>query len=138
MRHKVVYNPPAVFWTMPLALLAVGSALDRDRYQVVVVDGRLQGTEALLAELEGALLLGVTVLTGAPIAEALAVSRLARANDPELPIVWGGWHPSLFPRDCAAEPTVTAAVVGQGELTLSAIADRLTTGGDLPPSPGAT
>lgn len=29
MRHKVIlYNPPAVFWTMPLALLAVGSALD--------------------------------------------------------------------------------------------------------------
>ncbi len=132
MRHKVVlYNPPAVFWTMPLALLAVGSALGRDRYDVVVVDGRLEGTDRLLVELEGALCLGITVLTGAPIGEALAASRLARAHDPDLPIVWGGWHPSLFPEDCAAEPTVTAAVVGQGEVTLETIVDRLVTDDDL-------
>lgn len=132
MRHKVVlYNPPAVFWTMPLALLAVGSALDRHRYQVVVVDGRIVGTDRLLAELEGALCLGVTVLTGAPLGEAITVSRLAKAHHPELPIVWGGWHPSLFPDDCAGEPAVTAAVIGQGEATFEAIVERLAAGDDL-------
>jgi anaerobic magnesium-protoporphyrin IX monomethyl ester cyclase len=35
-RLKVVlYNPRAVFFTMPLALLAVGSHLDPERYEVV-------------------------------------------------------------------------------------------------------
>ncbi len=35
MRRKVVlYNPQSVFYTMPLGLLAVGSALDSDRYAV--------------------------------------------------------------------------------------------------------
>ena len=34
-RHRVVlYNPRAVFYTMPLALLAVGSHLDPERYEV--------------------------------------------------------------------------------------------------------
>jgi len=35
----VLYNPRAVFWTM---LVAVGSALDPARYDVVLVDGRLE------------------------------------------------------------------------------------------------
>ena len=42
-RLKVVlYNPQAVFFTMPLALLAIGSELDPERYEVVIVDGRLE------------------------------------------------------------------------------------------------
>ncbi len=41
-RLKVVlYNPQAVFFTMPLALLAIGSELDPDIYEVVIIDGRL-------------------------------------------------------------------------------------------------
>jgi hypothetical protein len=42
-RAKVVlYNPRAVFFTMPLALLAIGSELDPDLYEVVIIDGRLE------------------------------------------------------------------------------------------------
>src|ERR1700746_2645892 len=84
-RLKVVlYNPRAVFFTMPLALLAIGSELDPERYEVIIVDGRLEPDpeRALLAELEGALCLGVTVLTGAPISDALRISRLAKRSRP--------------------------------------------------------
>jgi len=42
-RLKVVlYNPRAVFFTMPLALLAIGSELNPDLYEVVTIDGRLE------------------------------------------------------------------------------------------------
>lgn len=132
MRHRIVlYNPPAVFWIMPLALLAVGSALDRTRYEVEIVDGRFEPVEALLDRLEGALCLGVTVLTGAPLGGALAVSRAARRRFPALPVIWGGWHPSLFAAACVAEPAVSAAVAGQGEAGFAAIADRLAAGAAL-------
>src|SRR5512137_831112 len=80
-RVKVVlYNPRAVFFTMPLALLAIGSELDPERYEVVIVDGRLEQNpeRVLLSHLSGALCLGVTVLTGAPISDALRMSRLAK------------------------------------------------------------
>lgn len=118
MRQRVVlYNPRAVFFTMPLPLLAVGSILDRDRYDVKILDGRLDTPQVVYDALEGALCLGITVLTGAPLRDALEVSREARRRFPTLPIVWGGWHPSLFPEMVAAEPSVTAAVMGQGEDT---------------------
>lgn len=136
-RRKILfYNPQAVFWTMPLALIAVGSALDRSRYEPVIFDGRFDDHTRLLAELKNAACLAVTVLTGRPLHDALAVSRLARRHYPELPIIWGGWHPSLFPEMCAAEPSVTAVVTGQGEETLPEILERLEAGRSLDGVPG--
>ncbi|MDQ7029326.1 MAG: hypothetical protein Q9O62_05860 [Ardenticatenia bacterium] len=87
-RQKIVlYNPRAVFFTMPLALVAVGSALTSQRYAVHVVDGRLERdpVKAVLAAAEDALCLGVTVLTGAPIEDALAVSRAVKARSHHSP-----------------------------------------------------
>ena len=132
VRQRVVlYNPPAQFWTMPLALVAVGSALDPERFEVVIVDGRLEPLGSLLRQLEGALCLGITVLTGRPLGEAIRVSRLVRARYPGLPVIWGGWHPSLFPEHCVAEAPVTAAVIGQGEETFREIVGRLAAGDAL-------
>lgn len=137
-RKKIVlYNPQAVFYTMPLALIAVGSALDRSRFEVVIVDGRLASQEALFRALDGALCLGVTVLTGAPLQDALDVSRAVRSKFPDLPIIWGGWHPSLFPEMCAAEPSVTAVVSGQGEETFVDIVERLAAGERIDDVPGS-
>jgi len=79
-RKVVLYNPKAVFFTMPLALLAIGSELDPAVYEVIVVDGRLEAdaVSAVLSQLDGAVCLGVTVLTGSPISDALLISRAAK------------------------------------------------------------
>lgn len=133
-RHKVVlYNPDAVFYTMPLALLAVGSMLDPQRYDVRIIDGRLaeEPIRRVLNEIDAALCLGVTVLTGAPIRDALAVSRTAKERRPDLPIVWGGWHPSLFPTETLDEPAIDVTVQGQGEVTFAEIVECLADGTDL-------
>lgn len=104
-RKVVLYNPKAVFYTMPLALLAIGSYLDPARYEVIIIDGRLEEdpVAAVRAHLDEALCLGVTVLTGAPIQDAVHLSRAVKAARPDLPIVWGGWHPSMFGKECMQE-----------------------------------
>jgi radical SAM superfamily enzyme YgiQ (UPF0313 family) len=68
------------------------------------------------------------VLTGAPIHDALAVSRAVKADQPDCPIVWGGWHPSLFANECLADPSVDIVVSGQGEDAFRNIVDRLIAG----------
>lgn len=132
-RKVVLYNPRAVFYTMPLALLAIGSHLDPAEHEVVIVDGRLDPDpeRTVLAALDGAICLGVTVLTGAPISDALRVSRAAKAARPDIPIVWGGWHPSMFGKECLAEPCVDITVQAQGEATFAEIVDRLAAGRGL-------
>lgn len=140
-RHKVVlYNPNAVFFTFPLALLAIGSELDPELYEVIVVDARLE-TDAhsvLLSHLDGALCVGVTVLTGAPISDALELSRAVKRTQPNMPVIWGGWHPSMFARECLLEPSVDVTVQGQGEETFTEIVQRLAAGESLQGCAGCT
>jgi anaerobic magnesium-protoporphyrin IX monomethyl ester cyclase len=143
-RRVVLYNPRAVFYTMPLGLLAVGSHLDPSRYEVVIVDGRLETDPcaAVVAALDGApggaIALGVSVLTGAPIHDAIEVSRAAKARFPLVPIVWGGWHPSLFPDGCLEEPAVDVTVQAQGEETFAEILERIEEGRSFAGCPGCT
>jgi radical SAM superfamily enzyme YgiQ (UPF0313 family) len=126
----LLYNPRSVFFTMPLALVALGSALDRGAFDVVIIDGRLEPdpVRKVVAAADGALCVGITVLTGAPIYDALCVSRAVKAAHPAVTIVWGGWHPSLFADDCLADPSVDVAVVGQGEDAFGEIVNRLQQG----------
>src|SRR5687767_8403441 len=115
-RKVVLYNPTAVFFTMPLGLVAVGADLDASRYEVVIVDGRLEtdAVAAVLAHLDDAVCLGVSVLTGDPIRDAVRISRAAKARRPHLPVVWGGWHPSMFGKECLDEQSVDITVQAQG------------------------
>lgn len=115
---------------MPLGLLAVGSALERSRFEVRIVDARLEADPlaALLLAAEGALCVGMSVLTGAPIRDALAAARVLKARHPSLPVIWGGWHPSLFPSGCLEDPAVDISVQGQGELTFAELVARLAAG----------
>ena len=115
---------------MPLALVALASALDRLHVDVVIIDGRLEAdpVRAVATAARGALCVGVTVLTGAPIHDALAVSRAVKAVAPECPVVWGGWHPSLFADECLAEPSVDIVVTGQGEDAFRDVIARLIDG----------
>ncbi|MCB9232035.1 MAG: B12-binding domain-containing radical SAM protein [Bacteroidia bacterium] len=134
-RKKIIlYNPKAVFFDMPLALMAIGSALDPSRYEVILIDGRLEenALSAVLSHVDDALCLGVTVLTGAPIRDALKISRAARGRNPNLKIVWGGWHPSIFPEAILREePSVDVTVQGQGEGTFRELVESFAAG-ELP------
>jgi radical SAM superfamily enzyme YgiQ (UPF0313 family) len=125
MRHKIVlYNPDTVFWTMPLALVNIGSYLDKEKFDVIIIDGRLDSRSDLFHHLKDAICLGITVLTGAPLGDALSVSKEGKRLHPDLPIVWGGWHPSIFPEMCVSAESVTAVVIAQGEETFAEIVDR--------------
>src|SRR5579862_9630637 len=125
---------------MPLALLAIGSELDPDVYEVVTIDARLDphAERTVLSHIGEALCLGVTVLTGAPIEDALRISRAAKRARPDLPVVWGGWHPSMFARECLSEPSVDVTVRGQGEETFVEIVQRLSEGRSLEGCAGCT
>lgn len=135
MKKKVVlYNPKAVFFDMPLALLAVASSLDATKYEVVIIDGRLEKEPLLKIEqhLIDTKIFGVTVLTGSPLMDALNVSRYVKTKSPETTVVWGGWHASLFPlQTLEQELSVDVTVQGQGEITFTEIVDAIYGGNPL-------
>src|SRR5882672_91812 len=130
-RHKIVlYNPMAVFHTMPLGLLAVASNLDENRFEVRIVDARIvdDAQAEVLREIEDALCFGVTMLTGRPIADALKILRAVKEKRPDIVTVAGGWHPSLFLTETLAERSIDVTVAGQGEGSFAELVDRLADG----------
>jgi radical SAM superfamily enzyme YgiQ (UPF0313 family) len=129
MERVLLYNPLSESYTMPLGLLAVGSSLPASSYRVEIHDGRLDRA-SFFRELErgDVLAVGLSVLTGKPIEDALAVSRQVKEVRPELPVVWGGWHPSILPEQCLRLPFVDYVVAGQGETSFFDLLERLRRG----------
>jgi anaerobic magnesium-protoporphyrin IX monomethyl ester cyclase len=133
--HVVLYQPRDEGRGLPLSLLHVGSALAAP---VVLVDGRHDlAPEARVSELaQDALCLGVSVRTGKPLADALKISRVARAARRSLPVIWGGPHATFVPEDCLATDDVDACVTGQGERTFALVVGALLRGGAQEGIPG--
>jgi radical SAM superfamily enzyme YgiQ (UPF0313 family) len=129
VERVLLYNPVSESYTMPLGLMAVGSSLPRADYQVEIHDGRLD-REAFLREVArgDVLAVGLSVLTGKPIEDALATSRQVKEIRPELPIVWGGWHPSILTAQCLLLPSVDYVVFGQGDRSFLELLERLRRG----------
>ena len=139
----LIQPPVGMFDTItlnvPLGLLAVARFVHRD-YRVVIVDQRLPGWSGVLeAEIANAgrlLCAGFTVLTGTQIRFALATARDLKRRLPDLPIVFGGIHPSLLPEQTLAEPSVDYVVIGDGELTFRELVDTLARGSTPESLPG--
>jgi len=68
------------------------------------------------------------VLTGPMIAGAIEVSTAVKHHYPKLPVIFGGWHPSLLPAETLSEPFVDMVVRGQGEITLLEVVQALVDG----------
>src|SRR5574341_745025 len=117
----------------PLALIAVAGPLVAAGYEVRIVDTALEPNyvEAVMAELDGSLCLGMSLVTGPMIKGAIAVGRAVKEKYPDLPIILGGWHPSILPQQTLECPYVDAVVVRQGELALLEIVQRLEAGESL-------
>lgn len=72
---------------------------------------------------------GISCMTGIQIKYGLGLARLVRARFPGVPIVWGGWHPTLLPDNCLENEFVDYVVRGQGERALAELAAALKKGG---------
>src|SRR5450755_61489 len=125
----ILYNPRSTRprnRRMPLSVLALAAVLEgREDYEIV--DGNLDDnpTETILRlirerEVE---MLGVTVMPGPQMAAAVESCLQIRRLHPKVPIVWGGYFPSIYSDATLNARYVDYAVRGQGEDTLLELLD---------------
>ncbi|HVY39742.1 MAG TPA: radical SAM protein [Polyangia bacterium] len=112
---------------LPLSILHLAAVLE-GRRPWSILDGNLglDVTRAALDRLAARphALVGVTVMPGPQVQPAIAISRAIRRAFPAVPIVWGGYFPTLYPDAALNAPYVDYVVRGQGEATLSELLDR--------------
>lgn len=113
---------------LPLSLLALGAVLE-NRWEYEIFDGNLDAdvTSTILASMRNGdtALVGITVMPGPQVPPAIRISEAIRAAHPEIPIVWGGYFPTLYTNAAMNAPYVDFVIRGQGEDALLELLDRL-------------
>jgi anaerobic magnesium-protoporphyrin IX monomethyl ester cyclase len=121
---------------LPLSVLNLAAVLEGNR-PWRVVDGNLHAdaVNMALAALRDHphALVAVTTMTGPQLLGSIEISSAIRRAFPSVPIVWGGYFPTLYSNAAINAPYVDYLVRGQGEQTLLELLERLPEAG--PPTP---
>lgn len=138
---KVVFFFPAFSSqeaTAPLGILAVSTPLLRSGYEVKIVDSTITPhfQKRVLQEMEDALCLAISLVTGPMIRETAQIARAVKELYPSKPVILGGWHPSLLPDQTLACPHVDIVIKGQGEEALLEVVQHIEAGESLKGIPG--
>lgn len=89
----------------------------KDCHDVIVLDQRIEPNiiriiSELINKNDDFLCLGLSVMTGEQIKHAIDISK---AFHGQLPIVWGGMHPTILPQQTLESEFIDYIVIGEGE-----------------------
>ena len=117
----------------PLALLALAPIAEQRGLEVDIVDSTIDPDyrQRIVRQLDEALCVGISIVTGPMIIEAIEVAMAVRTARPDVPVVLGGWHPSTLAEQSLKSTYIDVVVRGQGEITFGEILDRLITQSSL-------
>src|SRR5512135_431129 len=106
----------------PLSMLALAAVID-GKEEYAIIDGNVDtdagGTLQRLHLQTPLELLAVSVMPGPQMVAAIPLCRSFRRKWPAVPIVWGGYFPSLYPDAALNADYVDFAVRAQGEETFT-------------------
>jgi anaerobic magnesium-protoporphyrin IX monomethyl ester cyclase len=130
MSKKVVFFFPSFASseaTAPLGILAVATPLLNAGYSVKLIDSTITPNfkKRVLEEVQDALCLGISLVTGPMIRETAEIARAVKAWNPDFPVILGGWHPSLLPKQTLEAEYIDIVVRGQGEESLLDVVQHL-------------
>jgi len=120
-KRIVLFNPkferhPQLI--LPFALLFISRFLHQDfDIDIFISSPKEDITEKLLSKCRDAICVGFTCLTGINILESLQIAKEVRKKFPHIPLIWGGWHPTIMADQTLNHELVDYIVRGQGEIT---------------------
>ena len=110
--------------------MAIATYLDKDGYDVHIVSGAerlyLERVKKYLEE--DLICIGISSMTGFQITQGVEIAKLVRQYKKSLPIVWGGYHPTIYPSQTIESQYVDYAVRGYGERTFYELVQALENG----------
>ncbi|MBN1941595.1 MAG: B12-binding domain-containing radical SAM protein [Candidatus Diapherotrites archaeon] len=119
---------------LPLALMEICKLIDKKKFDVKIVAAHPDfdyKKEAIDAVDENTLLFGVSAMTGYQIKNSIEIIKFVRKKNPNIPIVWGGYHASILPKQTLESAYADIVVIGQGQRTFAELAQALANGKPL-------
>lgn len=131
MNNKIVFiypehSPIPHTVNFPLSMYAVGKYLQKRGYDILYFDERVDNKKILEAYLKSEpLLVSLSTMTSYQIISTINLSKFVKKENPNIPIIWGGVHPSLVINQTIEQDYIDFIVIGEGEKTLLELADFL-------------
>jgi anaerobic magnesium-protoporphyrin IX monomethyl ester cyclase len=117
---------------LPLGILSVGSALKKNGYEVELInitENEIDKTTSYIAD-HPPLYVGISVMTGIQTNHSAELSKKIKSKI-DIPIIWGGIHPSLLPEQCLEESYIDYVVISEGEETIVELTKKIIAGDDV-------
>ena len=123
---------------LPLELLQIAIGPAAAGYEIVLIDAMVEPdyVRKVLSACDGALLFASSCILGYQVYDGYLVAKAVREKHPDLPIIWGGWFPSVIPEMYLDGGIADAVGIGQGEITFMQVVEALACGADLAEVPG--
>ena len=144
MRILLIFPPSTIYGndpsmpsiTPPIGLAYLAAYLEREGYEVNILDTIAEGKgrkffqkdrltygisdEEILAKMVSfkPQLIGIACMYTAYAGDAYRVAKIAKQYNRDIPVIFGGAHSSLFPKQVLKDINIDAVVVGEGEQTL--------------------
>jgi anaerobic magnesium-protoporphyrin IX monomethyl ester cyclase len=120
------------FITLPQSLLFLAAPLISEGYHVILIDERLNGNKYQMIETykDSIIACGISCIIP-QVSSGLKFAKYIKENLPDVPVVWGGWHPTLHHKQTIGSLYVDVVVRGDGEETLVELVKRFYNGQPL-------
>lgn len=110
---------------LPLGILAVGSVLKKQGFEVELMNINEkeidQAVDYIIAK--NPLYVGFSVMTGVQTEHSAEMSKKIKTKS-NTPVIWGGIHPSLLPKQCLESEYIDYIIIGEGEETIIDFTDK--------------
>ncbi|MFT5291261.1 MAG: anaerobic magnesium-protoporphyrin IX monomethyl ester cyclase [Planctomycetota bacterium] len=118
---------------LPLELIHIASGPVADGYEVIMLDAMIEPDykNKVKEACEGALLFATSCILGYQVYDGYVVAKMVRELYPDLPIIQGGWFPSVIPEMYLEHDVADAVCIGQGEITFREVVQAVDAGEDL-------
>jgi len=116
-----------------IAILLIASTLKKNGFNVKIIDGAYYKNYIEILKnyinkhREKTLFVGMSVMT-TQVPFAIKASKVVKRIDVNVPVVWGGAHPTLFPEETLKDANVDIVCVNEGAFTALKLAESLRDG----------
>lgn len=116
---------------LPIGIMSIAGFLESKGHSVRVIDARAYPKDEVYTKVKQQIqnvdCVGLSVMS-IQVKNALTITELIKEQDRDMPIVWGGIHPTLFPEQTIRDPLIDYVVHGEGEYTFLKLLEYLDRG----------
>jgi len=114
---------------LPMSVLTLAGYCIAKGYKCKIIDERV--TELKDGDINAAKIIGISTMSGFQLNSAVKTAERIKKLRPDVPLIWGGAHPSAYPQQTAQSPLVDVVVKGEGEEIFLKLCEKILAGSDF-------